>query len=286
MRSGGDRLDLVVWDRGLAQSRNEAQGLILAGRVRVGGQVVDKPGRRVPPGADISVEHPPHRYVSRGGVKLERALDRFGIDVTGLVCLDAGASTGGFTDCLLTHGAARVYAVDVGYGLLAWSLRQDPRVIPVERTNARHLDRERLAAAIEAAGREVIWPTLATCDLSFISLLKVVPAVRTLLDSPWQMVVLVKPQFEAGREKVGTRGVVRDPAVHVEVLERVGAGLGELGTLAGLTWSPVRGPEGNVEYLLWLVERGHTPAVPAAPRWTGAEIRSLVEEALGTVHRT
>jgi len=247
--------------------------------------------------AVIEVDHPPHRYVSRAGAKLERALDHFGIDVTGLVCLDAGASTGGFTDCLLTRGAARVYAVDVGYGLLAWKLRTDERVVVLDRTNARYLEPEGFRRAVEERGREFIQPTFATCDLSFISLLKVVPAVHSVLASPWQMVLLVKPQFEAGREKVGAKGVVRDPEVHVEVLQRVAEGLTGSGLVpgagvAGLTYSPVRGPEGNLEYLLWLVERGGAPLVAGSPDLSGPplspgpeEIRRVVAEAFAMVPR-
>ncbi|HCW51104.1 MAG TPA: TlyA family rRNA (cytidine-2'-O)-methyltransferase [Clostridiales bacterium] len=260
----GRRLDLLLVDRGLARSRTEARGLIMAGRVYVDGLLADKPGRLVGATAEVRVEHPPHRYVSRGGAKLEHALRVFSLDVKGLVCLDVGASTGGFTDCLLTHGAHRVYAVDVGYGQLAWKLRRDERVVVLDRTNARYLDREALRRAAEEAGLEVVWPTFATCDLSFISLLKVVPRVVTVLDPGWRMVLLVKPQFEATRHQVGSRGVVRDPAVHVEVLRRVVDGLSGGGVrAAGLTYSPLRGPEGNIEYLLWLEE--------ARPDETGGE---------------
>lgn len=280
----GTRLDTLLVDRGLARSRGEAQTFILEGRVRVDGEVASKPGRHVPPDAPLAVDWPETRYVSRGGLKLAKALDTFGVDVAGLVCVDIGASTGGFVDCLLGRQARRVYAVDVGYGLLAWSLRTDPRVVPLDRTNARYLTREsfRQAAERELGKRPepagFLRPSFATCDVSFISLLKVVPAVATLLDEPWQMVLLVKPQFEAGREKVGSKGVVRDPAAHREVLERVIGGLGR--PVLGLTYSPVRGPEGNIEYLLWTssgpgqtaqvsadtASPGPTgPACPAAP---------------------
>ncbi|MEW6031300.1 MAG: TlyA family RNA methyltransferase [Bacillota bacterium] len=255
------RLDALLVERGLAASRTEAQALVVAGRVRAGGRAADKPGRRYPASVDLEVERPPHRYVSRGGLKLEKALDQFGLDVTGLSCLDVGASTGGFTDCLLQRGAGRVYAVDVGYGLLAWKLRSDDRVIPLDRTNARYLDRESFRRAVEAQGRDLVWPALATIDVSFISLLKVTPAVVGLLEPPWQIIALVKPQFEAGRTKVGSGGVVRDPETHVGVLEKVTAGLAAIGPadVAGLTPSPVRGPEGNVEYLLWLVGPSDRP---------------------------
>lgn len=262
----------------------------MAGRVKVDGVIADKPGQRVAPGAEVTVELPPHRYVSRGGVKLESALASFNIDVSGRACLDAGASTGGFTDCLLSHGASRVYAVDVGYGLLAWSLRTDPRVVPLERTNARYLDRRQFADAVLAAGRDLLWPTIATCDVSFISLLKVVPALRTVLDSPWQMVLLVKPQFEAGRGRVGSKGVVRDPPVHVEVLCELVSGLEHLGAVSGLTWSPLRGPEGNIEYLLWLVEgqsqRSATEEPGEDPYWNAAALESLVDEAFRSAPRS
>jgi 23S rRNA (cytidine1920-2'-O)/16S rRNA (cytidine1409-2'-O)-methyltransferase len=281
-RTGGDggkrRLDSLLFERGLAVSRGEARGLIMAGRVFVDGVVADKPGRPVGASADLRVEYPPHRYVSRGGVKLEKALDLFGLDVSGLACLDIGASTGGFTDCLLTRGAARVYALDVGYGLLAWKLRTDPRVVALDRTNARYLDRPSFEAAVRAEGREVVWPAFATCDVSFISLLKVVPAVIGLMHPSWHMVLLVKPQFETCREKVGSRGVVRDPEVHVEVLERL---IREFGSrAAGLTHSPLRGPEGNIEYLLWLRDE---PARPEAGSRLGpAEIRRTVEGAFAS----
>jgi len=225
----------------------------MSGCVLVNGRIVDKPGTRTDPTSPIEVRQASRRYVSRGGEKLEKALDWFGIRVAGLTCLDIGASTGGFTDCLLAHGARLVYAVDVGYGLIAWSLRQDPRVVVLDRTNARYLTRDSFRRLVPGSG-SVEWPTFATCDVSFISLLKIVPAVMSILERPWQMVLLVKPQFEAGREKVGSRGVVRDPEVHVEVLHRVTSGLTAKGqaVASGLTYSPLRGPEGNVEYLLWL----------------------------------
>jgi len=323
----GERLDLILLERDLARSRTEARGLIMAGRVKIDGRVVDKPGRRFDSEVRVEVDRPRLRsYASRGGVKLERALEVFGLRVTGLTCIDAGASTGGFTDCLLTHGAARVYAVDVGYGVLAWELRTDPRVVVLERTNARYLTRERFREVVSERGLEVVWPSFATFDLSFISLGKVVPVILGLLEPVWQAVLLVKPQFEAGPEKVGRRGVVRDPAVHVDVLERVigevaapsaagdgavvGAGAGAgAGTganagpgaavgaacagsgasrparAAGLTYSPVRGPEGNIEYLLWL----RAAALGAAASETTAglpDIEEVVREAFDTVPRT
>lgn len=295
------RLDVLLTERDLAASRTEARGLIMAGRVRVDGTVVDKPGRRVPAEARVEIGYPSHRYVSRGGLKLEKALDFFGLDVSGLVCLDVGASTGGFTDCLLQRGAKRVYAVDVGYGLLAWSLRADPRVVALDRTNARYLDRESFRRAVEAAtgqglgapqdpdpthtgtGPAFEWPTFATCDVSFISLLKVVPAILRLLESPWQMVLLVKPQFEAGRGKVGSKGVVRDPQVHLEVLDWVIQGLAKLqARVKGLTYSPIRGPEGNVEYLLWLQSPGAATQISSLERGR-EDLRGVILEGFASV---
>jgi 23S rRNA (cytidine1920-2'-O)/16S rRNA (cytidine1409-2'-O)-methyltransferase len=230
------RLDTLLTQRGLAESRQKAQGLILAGQVLVEDQVVDKPGRRIPESARLLVREEP-RYVSRGGLKLEQALERFGVEVAGKVAADVGASTGGFTDCLLQRGAVRVYAIDVGYGQLAWRLRQDPRVVVCERTNIRHLG---------GVSEEV---DLATIDVSFISLTLVWPHVVNLLQPQGEIVALIKPQFEAGREQVGKGGVVRDPAVHRQVLEKViGDALGEGLRLRGLTVSPLKGPAGNVEF--------------------------------------
>jgi 23S rRNA (cytidine1920-2'-O)/16S rRNA (cytidine1409-2'-O)-methyltransferase len=233
------RLDVLVVERGLAQSRTKAQRLIRAGSVRVAGQVADKPGTQTAADAEIAVTARP-RFVGRGGEKLEAALLRFGLDVTGVTAADVGASTGGFTDCLLQRGARRVYAIDVGYGQLDWRLRNDPRVIVMERTNARHLSS--LPDVVD----------LVTADVSFISLELILPVALGWLRPGGQVLTLVKPQFEAGRREVGKGGVVRDPAVHRRVLERVldaanGLGLG----LRGLMPSPLRGPAGNVEFLGW-----------------------------------
>lgn len=234
-----ERLDRLLVMRGLVQSRAQAQRLILAGRVRVGDAVADKPGQRVELDAPIRVIKPP-RFVSRGGEKLEAALKRFGLDVRGWVVADVGASTGGFTDCLLQHGASRVYAIDVGYGQLAWSLRNDPRVVVMERTNARYL--ERLPEPVD----------LVTVDVSFISLRLILPRTVTWLKPGGQVVALIKPQFEAGRREVGKGGVVRDPSVHRSVLLRVTQEAAALGLgLRGLMPSPLRGPAGNVEFLAW-----------------------------------
>jgi len=237
------RVDLLLVERGLCASRQEAQRLLLAGKVLLAGQRVEKAGTPVAVDAPLTVEGPPSPFVSRGGVKLLHALQTFGVDPRGRTCLDVGASTGGFTDCLLQHGALQVVAVDVGYGQFAARLRQDPRVQLLERTNVRHLEAGRLRAR----------PDLAVIDVSFISLALVFPAVIALLVDPAEIVALVKPQFEAGRGQVGKRGVVRDPVVHRQVLERVAAAARGLGlAVRGLTASPLLGPMGNREFLVHL----------------------------------
>ncbi len=249
------RLDRLLVERGLSPSRERARGVILAGQVFVGGRRVDKAGALVDPGVEVEVRSDPIPYVSRGGVKLAAALDAFGVDPAGRVCLDAGASTGGFTDCLLRRGARLVYAVDVGYGQLAWTLRQDPRVVAIERCNVRHLDWPGLRRRAAAAGGrpDPARPDLATIDVSFISLEKVLPAVSRLLAPPGTVVALVKPQFEVGRGRVGRGGVVRDPALHREVLERVCAAAVRLGyRVRDVAASPLLGPEGNREFLAHL----------------------------------
>lgn len=234
------RLDLWMTQRGLAQTRSLAQRLILAGRVRVNGQVAAAPGDLLSADAAVEVTEPP-RFVSRGGEKLEAALTRFALDPEGWVCADAGASTGGFTDCLLQHGARKVYAIDVGKGILDWRLRNDPRVIPLEKTNVRHL-----AALPEKAD-------LTTIDVSFISLRLLFPVLRGWLADQGRVVALIKPQFEAGRAQVGKGGVVRDPTVHRRVLEEVLAAAAEAGfVVAGLMPSPIKGPAGNIEFLALL----------------------------------
>ncbi len=233
------RLDHLLVERGLIASRTEAQRWIRAGEVQVAGQVVDQPGALVPADAPVALTARP-RFVSRGGEKLEAALIGFGIDVRGLVAADVGASTGGFTDCLLQRGAARVYAIDVGYGQLDWQLRQDPRVVVMERTNARYL--EQLPEKVH----------LVTIDVSFISLRRILPQVVRWMHSHGQVVALIKPQFEAGRRDVGKGGVVRDPAIHRRVLEEVVRAAADLGlTLRGLMVSPLLGPAGNREFLGW-----------------------------------
>jgi len=233
------RLDQLLLERGLADSREKARALILAGQVMVDGRKADKAGHAVAPTSRIEVAEP-LQYVSRAGLKLEAALEHFRISVAGRVCLDIGASTGGFTDCLLQHGALRVHAVDVGSGQLAWKLRADPRVIVHEKLNARYLRLEDLG--------ERVW--LATCDVSFISVTKVLPVLPGVLEPDGEMVVLVKPQFEVGRGQVGKGGLVRDPALHQAACARVEKALAALGYKSALIPSPVLGMEGNQEFLL------------------------------------
>ena len=256
------RLDLLLVERGLEETRQRAQAVIMSGVVYVDGRKADKPGMAVPAAAAVEVRGDKLPYVSRGGLKLEKAMAAFPIDLKGAVCADIGASTGGFTDCMLQNGAAKVYAVDVGRGQLAWKLRSDPRVVCLERTNARYLSREQIPEEL----------AFASVDVSFISLKLILPPLAALLREGGQAVSLVKPQFEAGREKVGKKGVVRDPAVHLEVLERWLDHAREAGlTPMGLTYSPIRGPEGNIEYLGFLRKGGG--AVPAE-----FDLKALVEE--------
>ena len=244
--SGKKRLDVLLTERGLQESRQRAQAVIMSGEVFVNGQRVDKPGTAVAEDAQIEIRGGTLPYVSRGGLKLEKAMATFPIDLHGAVCADIGASTGGFTDCMLQNGAAKVYAVDVGYGQLAWKLRSDPRVVCLERTNARYLTHEQVPDELD----------FASVDVSFISLKLILPPLNGLLKAGGRAACLVKPQFEAGREKVGKKGVVRDPDVHLEVLEHFLDHAKESGfTVLGLTYSPIRGPEGNIEYLGYL-EKG------------------------------
>ena len=242
-----ERLDVLLVARGLAETRSRAQAVIMAGEVYVNGQKADKAGMDVPLEAEIEVRGSVCPYVSRGGLKLEKALREFGVEPKGFVCSDSGASTGGFTDCLLQQGASKVFAIDVGYGQLAWKIRSDPRVVVMERTNIRYVTPEDLGEALD----------LSVVDVSFISLKIVLPAIRQLLKPTGQVLCLIKPQFEAGKENVGKKGVVRDPAVHEQVLRDFVALAAQLGfTLKNLTFSPVKGPEGNIEFL------GHLSMVP------------------------
>lgn len=240
------RLDTLLVERGLCETRQLAQRVIRAGEVQVNQQVVDKPGTAIAPDAAIKVKQK-SPYVSRGGEKLAKALQAFGISPQGRICLDGGISTGGFTDCLLQAGASLVYGVDVGYGQVAWKLRQDSRVVLQERTNLRHLTPDQLYS--DGVQR----PDLGVMDVSFISLAKVLPAFWQLLLPPREAVLLVKPQFEVGREKVGKRGVVRSPQDQAAAIWQVILAARQLGWCdRGLTYSPIVGPAGNIEYLLWL----------------------------------
>ena len=236
------RLDILLVQRGLAESREKAQRLVLAGEVRVAGQVATKPGHDFDDAVELAVAQP-ERFVSRGGEKLEGAFKAFPIDVTGKICVDVGASTGGFTDCLLQHGAGRVYAVDVGKGQLHWKLRNDPRVVVLDGINGRYLRPQQLPEV----------PSVATADASFISLTLLLPAVKELLAPGGEIITLIKPQFEAGRAEVGKGGVVRDPRIRQQVVERVRAfGVNVLGLKwIGVCESPLHGPAGNVEFLAY-----------------------------------
>lgn len=249
MRKSKERLDLLLVERELVESREQARRLILAGEVFVNEERVDKAGRLVPLEANLRVRTLP-RYVSRGGLKLEAALDAFAIDPTGLVAVDVGASTGGFTDCLLQRGAVRVYAVDVGYGQLAWKLRSDERVVPIERTNIRYLE----------ALPDGVLADLAVIDASFIGLELVLTPTLRLLTPAGQIVALIKPQFEAGPDDVGKGGVVRDAQVHRRVIDEIIALAQTLHLwVAGLTVSPAPGPAGNIEFLIWLDKQERPP---------------------------
>jgi 23S rRNA (cytidine1920-2'-O)/16S rRNA (cytidine1409-2'-O)-methyltransferase len=237
------RLDSALFERGLAESRERARGAIMAGLVFVDGRRSDKPGTAVSADCRIEMRGDTMPYVSRGGLKLDKALRVFSCGAAGKICIDCGASTGGFTDVLLQNGAARVYAVDVGYGQLAWRLRNDERVVCMERTNVRYISHDQIPEPLD----------LAVMDLSFISLRLVLPAVTALLRDGGEAICVGKPQFEAGRDKVGKKGVVRDPAVHREVLENFAVDAAASGyTLLNADYSPIRGPEGNIEYLAYL----------------------------------
>lgn len=243
------RLDFAVFEQGLSESREKAKTLIMAGVVYVNNQKADKPGMQIKPDDVIEVRSNPLKYVSRGGLKLEKAMNEFGLKLDGYICADIGASTGGFTDCMLQNGASKVYAIDVGYGQLAWKLRSDERVVNLERTNFRYCTTEQIPDALD----------FASVDVSFISLSIIVPVMRTLMKDGAHAVCLIKPQFEAGKEKVGKKGVVRDKSVHCEVVENTLSMLQNNGfSVLGLTFSPVKGPEGNIEYLVY-IEKSDEP---------------------------
>ena len=237
------RLDIALFERGFAESREKAKALIMAGIVYVNNQKSDKAGNTVKPDDIIEVRGETLKYVSRGGLKLEKAMKSFNISLENCICADIGASTGGFTDCMLQNGAKKVYSIDVGYGQLAWKLRTDERVINLERTNFRYVTREQVPDELD----------FASVDVSFISLYHILPNLRTLLKEGGRAVCLIKPQFEAGRENVGKKGVVRDKAVHIAVIEKIIGLIAENNySLLGLDFSPIKGPEGNIEYLCYI----------------------------------
>ena len=247
------RLDIALCDKNLASSREKAKALIMAGSVYVNGERADKAGQSVCPEDTLEVRGNTLRYVSRGGLKLEKAMQTFPISLEGAICMDAGASTGGFTDCMLQNGAQKVYAVDVGYGQLAWSLRNDSRVVNLERHNIRHLTHEEIPDLLD----------FVSVDVSFISLTLVLPVIQQFLKPGAELVCLIKPQFEIGKGRVGKKGVVRDLNDHIEVIQKVYGFCIEHGLHpAGLTYSPVKGPEGNIEYLLYLRSQPLASEIP------------------------
>ena len=263
-----ERLDVLMVKRGLAASREKAKAVIMAGDVLVDGQREDKAGTMFADTVDITLKGNPLPYVSRGGLKLEKAMTHFNLMLDGKVCMDVGASTGGFTDCMLQNGAVKVYAVDVGHGQLDWKLRNDERVVCMERTNIRYVVPEDIQER----------PSFVSIDVSFISLTKVLGPVRDLMEKDGELVCLIKPQFEAGREKVGKKGVVRDPAVHEEVICKVMEFAAEIGfELLHLEYSPIKGPEGNIEYLLHVRKAAEPIEADRLP------VKETVKEAHGTL---
>lgn len=265
-----ERLDVLLVKRGLAPSREKAKTMIMEGNVFVENQREDKAGATFDTEAEITVKGNTLKYVSRGGLKLEKAMTHFGITLEGKVCMDIGASTGGFTDCMLQNGAVKVYSVDVGYGQFAWKLRQDPRVVCMEKTNIRYVTPADIDDVLD----------FASVDVSFISLTKVLIPARELLRDGGEMVCLIKPQFEAGREKVGKKGVVRDKAVHEEVVERIIEFASQNGFFVNnLEYSPIKGPEGNIEYLVY-IRKDETGGVDAA-----VDIKAVVDAAHGELDK-
>lgn len=266
---GKIRLDQLLVNKGLVPSREKGKALVMAGQVYVNGKRAEKPGDNVNLLDVVEIKGNSLPYVSRGGLKLEKALQEFPLTLTGKIMLDIGASTGGFTDCALKNGAAKVYAVDVGYGQLDWSLRQDPRVVVMERTNARYLTPENITDVAE----------VITIDVSFISLKKILPPLKALLKESGSIIALIKPQFEAGREMVGKKGVVKDAAIHCQVIREIITFSLELGlAVKGLTYSPVRGPEGNIEFLIWL-EKGNADLENKGEEAIEKEVEKLVTQA-------
>lgn len=265
-----ERLDVLLVKRNLAESREKAKAVIMSGIVYVDGQKEDKAGASFPETVQIEVRGSTLKYVSRGGLKLEKAMAHFGVTLGGKICMDVGASTGGFTDCMLLNGAGKVYAVDVGHGQLAWKLRNDERVVCMEKTNIRYVTPEDVADKIQ----------FVSIDVSFISLTKVLGPVKALMEPGGEMVCLIKPQFEAGREKVGKKGVVREKSVHLEVIEMVAGFAGSIGFEAlHLEFSPIKGPEGNIEYLLHL--KNHTDGMTFLN--DGVQAEKIVEKAHDTL---
>ena len=267
MSNKNARLDQAVFSKGYAESREKAKALIMAGVVYVNNQRADKPGMAVKPDDSIEVRENPLKYVSRGGLKLEKAMQAFNIELSNAVCADIGASTGGFTDCMLQNGAAKVYSVDVGYGQLAWKLRTDTRVVNLERTNFRYVTSKDIPEPLQ----------FASVDVSFISLKLILPVLNTLMLNGSRAVCLIKPQFEAGKENVGKKGVVRDPLIHIEVINKIINTAVENGfSVLGLDFSPVKGPEGNIEYLIY-IEKCNNPQI----------IKGInAEEVVGLSHKT
>ena len=260
------RLDVVLVEKGLAASREKAKALIMAGKVLVDEKKIDKAGTEINPDLPIRLLGQDIPYVSRGGLKLEKALQVFPVDMTGKVVADIGASTGGFVDCALQNGAVKVFAIDVGYNQLDWKLRSDARVVNMEKTNARYLEADSLGEMVD----------IITTDVSFISLEKILPSAMAFLKDGGHVLALIKPQFEAGREKVGKKGVVRDPAVHIEVVEKILHLCEEMKlTVWGLDYSPIKGPEGNIEYLLWGSKNPDTDFVPNVHQVVAAAHGSL-----------
>ncbi len=267
-----ERLDVLLVSQGLAASREKAKAIIMSGNVLVNGQREDKAGTMIDVKAEITVKGGQLKYVSRGGLKLEKAMSHFDLTLEGRVCMDVGASTGGFTDCMLQNGAVKVYSVDVGHGQLDWKLRNDPRVVCMEKTNIRYVTPEQIE---EPAA-------FVSIDVSFISLTKVLPPVRELMTEDGEIVCLIKPQFEAGREKVGKKGVVRDPKVHEEVIEKVIDFAAPVGLESReLEFSPIKGPEGNIEYLLHLLKR---PDAASVEPFAG-NVQEIVAQAHGTLDK-
>lgn len=273
-----ERLDVMLVNRGLAPSREKAKAIIMSGQVYVDGQKEDKAGTSFAEEVKIEVRGNTLPYVSRGGLKLEKAMNNFGVNVDKKICMDVGASTGGFTDCMLQNGAVKVYSVDVGHGQLAWKLRQDERVVCMEKTNIRYVEPADIPDRIE----------FSSIDVSFISLTKVLLPVKNLLTDDGRIVCLIKPQFEAGREKVGKKGVVRDKAVHREVIEKVIEYAASIGlNILNLDYSPIKGPEGNIEYLLYLENgnRDETGEIKTDINAEGVSVNDVVDMAHGDLDK-